>query len=84
MRAESAPDGTVYIADTANSCVRAVGSDGMIRTVAGRCGQRGFRGDGAAPTTALLDRPYGIEVDTMGRIWIADTYNQRIRVIMTR
>lgn len=79
-----APDGTVYIADTANSCVRAVGSDGMIRTVAGRCGQRGFRGDGAAPTTALLDRPYGIEVDTMGRIWIADTYNQRIRVIMTR
>ncbi len=75
-----APDGTVYIADTQNSCVRAVGADGNIRTVVGRCGTRGFAGDGLPVAQALLDRPYGIEVDTQGRLWIADTHNQRIRV----
>ena len=79
-----APDGTVYIADTQNSCVRAVGSDGNIRTVVGRCGTRGFAGDGLPVAQALLDRPYGIEVDTQSRMWIADTHNQRIRVYTMR
>lgn len=81
---EVGPDGTVYIADTQNSCVRAVGADGNIRTVAGRCGMRGFQGDGGTPTLALLDRPYGVETDTAGRLFVADTYNQRIRVVMMR
>ncbi|MFO0605837.1 MAG: hypothetical protein U0324_21820 [Polyangiales bacterium] len=79
-----APDGTLYIADTQNSCVRAIGADGNIRTVVGRCGTRGFQGDGAPVATALLDRPYGIEVDTQGRLWVADTHNQRIRVVTLR
>ncbi|MEZ4407215.1 MAG: hypothetical protein R3A52_12140 [Polyangiales bacterium] len=79
-----APDGTLYIADTHNSCVRAVGADGVIRTVAGRCGQRGFAGDGADPAQALLDRPAGVETDTLGRLWIADTYNHRVRVVLQR
>jgi sugar lactone lactonase YvrE len=79
-----APDGTVYIADTQNSCVRAVGADGNIRTVVGRCGTRGFAGDGLPVAMALLDRPYGIEVDTQGRLWIADTHNQRVRVFTMR
>jgi DNA-binding beta-propeller fold protein YncE len=79
-----APDGTLYIADTQNSCVRAVGTDGVIRTVAGRCGQRGFAGDGQPVAMSQLDRPYGIDADTMGRLWIADTHNHRIRVVHTR
>lgn len=81
---EVGPDGTVYIADTHNSCVRAVGMDGNIRTVAGRCGMRGFAGDGGSPTLAQLDRPNGVETDTAGRLFIADTYNQRIRVVVMR
>lgn len=81
---EIGPDGTLYIADTQNSCVRSVGADGVIRTVAGRCGQRGFEGDGAAPTQAKLDRPAGVETDTLGRLWIADTYNHRVRVVLLR
>jgi hypothetical protein len=44
----------------------------------------GFQGDGASPTLALLDRPYGVETDTAVRLFIADTYNQRIRVVMMR
>lgn len=79
-----APDGTLYIADTQNSCIRAIGADGNIRTVVGRCGTRGFAGDGQPVAQALLDRPYGIEVDTMNRLWIADTHNQRIRVVVLR
>jgi len=38
-------DGTLYFADTYNSCVRAV-KDGVITTVAGQCGKDGFGGDG--------------------------------------
>jgi sugar lactone lactonase YvrE len=78
---EIGPDGTLYIADTQNSCVRAVGTNGNIRTVAGICGMRGFFGDGGSPTTALLDRPYGVESDSFGNLWISDTYNQRIRLV---
>lgn len=81
---EVSSNGTLYIADTQNSCVRSIDSTGTIRTVAGVCGMRGFRGDGESPTTALLDRPYGVGTDSSGRLWIADTYNQRVRVILPR
>ncbi|MBM3945502.1 MAG: hypothetical protein FJ317_08475 [SAR202 cluster bacterium] len=75
------PDGTLYIADTYNHCVRAVTSDGMISTVAGTCGTKGFSGDGGDPTQALLDKPYGVCVDGAGNVYIADTYNHRIRMV---
>ena len=73
--------GNVYIADTMNSCIRKVGVDGQISTAAGQCGKRGYKGDGAAATKALLDRPYGVEVASDGTLWIADTHNQVIRVV---
>jgi DNA-binding beta-propeller fold protein YncE len=76
------PDGTLYIADTFNSCVRAVEPSGTIRTVAGVCGQRGFAGDGAAPEATLFDRPYGIAVDSAGALYVADTWNHRIRLVL--
>ncbi len=79
---EIGPDGTLYIADTQNSCVRAVDrTTGNISTVAGHCGMRGFAGDGSAPGMALLDRPYGVETDANGNLYIADTYNHRIRLM---
>ena len=74
-------DGTLYIADTQNSCIRAVTSDGTLHTVAGVCGQSGFRGDHATATSALLNRPYGIDVDGDGLLYIADTYNHRLRIV---
>ncbi|MDA1188809.1 MAG: hypothetical protein O2854_03925 [Chloroflexi bacterium] len=76
------PDGTLYIADTYNHCVRAVGTDGVITTAAGTCGSRGFSGDGGDPTLALLDRPYGVCVDSAGNLYVADTYNHRVRMVM--
>jgi hypothetical protein len=73
-------DGTLYIADTFNSCIRAIDPSGTISTVAGQCGVRGFEGDGAPAGEALLDWPYGIEVSD-GKLYIADTMNNRIRVV---
>lgn len=73
------PDGTIYIADTGNHCVRAVDASGTIRTVAGVCGQSGYAGDGGAATDALFYSPFGIEVADDGTLYIADTYNNVIR-----
>jgi hypothetical protein len=74
------PDG-LYIADTGNGCVRVVHDDGIIATVAGTCGSPGFAGDDGPATSAQLDRPGGIALDTAGNLYIADTHNHRIRVV---
>ena len=74
-------DGRIYVADSDNDCVRVVTPDGIIATFAGRCGQAGFAGDGGPATAALLDRPSGVEVGRQGEVYIADTHNQRIRVV---
>jgi DNA-binding beta-propeller fold protein YncE len=76
-----AADGTLFIADTYNSCIRRVTPAGTIQTFAGKCGQRGFAGDGELATRALLDRPYGIALDLHGNLYVADTHNHRLRLI---
>jgi len=78
-----APDGAVFIADTGNHCVRRVGVDGIITTVAGQCGGStgSFGGDGELATGALLNRPYGVAVDATGNLIISDTSNNRIRFV---
>ena len=70
--------GALLIADSGNHRVRRV-SSGAISTVAGS-GVQGFGGDGAAATAALLDTPSGVAVMADGRIVIADSHNQRLRV----
>ncbi len=71
-------NGNVYIADSANCRVRAVpAATGTINTVAGT-GACNFNGDGLA-TTHNLSTPRGILADSNGNIFIADTYNQRVR-----
>ncbi|MES1172184.1 MAG: hypothetical protein ABUL77_03015 [Bacteroidota bacterium] len=75
------PDGSVYIADTDNSCVRVVTPDGTLNTFAGLCARRGSTGDNGPAASALLDRPYGVEVAPSGDVYIADTHNQRVRIV---
>ncbi|MCB9780480.1 MAG: hypothetical protein H6742_18080 [Alphaproteobacteria bacterium] len=77
-----ASDGTIYIADTGNSCIRRVTPDGTIDTFAGRCGERGYEGDGGPPTDALLDRPFGVALDAADNLYISDTYNSVVRRIL--
>lgn len=75
------PEGELYVADTFNSCVRVIWADGTVETVAGQCGVPGFEGDEGPAADALLYRPYGITLDRDHNLWIADTYNHRIRVV---
>lgn len=83
---EVAADGTVWFTDVDNHCVRTLDEDGVIETAVGQCdsareeGDIDFGGDGGPPTEAILDRPYGIELG-QGRLWVADSYNGRIRVV---
>ena len=72
--------GNLYIADTGGQAVRRVGRDGRISTVAGS-GVRGFFGDGGPATAAWLKTPFGVAVDPAGNVFIADTDNDRIRVV---
>ncbi len=74
-------DGELYIADTENSCVRVVDPDGTMRTFAGICTEPDYTGDGGPATEARLNKPYGVAVDSVGNVYIADTYNHAIRVV---
>ena len=70
--------GDLYIADTDNSIIRRVDASGVITTVAGT-GVEGFGGDGGAATSAQLDFPFGVAADGLGNLYIADTFNNRVR-----
>ncbi len=70
--------GNLYIADTGNHAIRKRTPQGVVTTLAGD-GSAGFR-DGAA-AQARFNGPIGVAVDTQGRVYVADTYNDRIRVI---
>jgi sugar lactone lactonase YvrE len=70
--------GNLIVADTGNHAIRRVSPQGEVTTLAGT-GQAGFR-DGPA-AQAQFNGPIGVAVDGQGRILVADTYNDRIRVI---
>jgi trimeric autotransporter adhesin len=73
--------GNIYIADSANNRIRMVTrSTGIISTVAG-IGSSGYSGDGGLATSAVLYYPYGVIVDASGNVYIADTFNHRIRMV---
>lgn len=72
--------GNLYVADTGNHVIRRIGTDGTVSTVAGD-GQPGFAEGLAAQ--ARFNGPMGVAVDAQGRVYVADTWNDRIRVIET-
>jgi sugar lactone lactonase YvrE len=73
----------IYIADTANNRVRRIdGNTNIITTVAGN-GKEAFSGDGALATNASLAEPMAVTVDASGKVYIADTNNNRVRVFIT-
>lgn len=78
----NAAGNTLYIADGSNQVIRQVDlSTGIIGTVAGTGGIGGLTGDGGAATSAKLNIPSGIAVDTAGNIYIADYGNHKIRKV---
>lgn len=76
--------GNIVIADSFNNRVRRVdAASGKIETVAGT-GQQGFSGDGDLATEAQLNSPSGVAIDDKGNIIIADSFNNRIRIVDAR
>jgi sugar lactone lactonase YvrE len=73
--------GNLYISDQEANCIRKVGTDGIITTVAGV--GRGYSGDGGPATNASLSYPQGINIDVSGNLYIADLNNKRIRKVDT-
>jgi hypothetical protein len=75
-------DGELYIADRGNHCIRRISAEGVIQTVVGRCGVPGSGGDGGPATDANLDEPFGIALGPDGALYVADTLNHRIRMVL--
>lgn len=74
-------DGTVYVADTYSHRIRAVDSaTGVITTIAGN-GIAGHSGDGGPANQASLAYPYSLTVDDAGNLYVADTFNHRVRYV---
>jgi len=73
--------GNIYIADQWNHRIRKVTvSTGIISTIAGT-GTASYSGDNGAATSATLLYPLGVGLDTAGNVYIADTWNHRIRKV---
>ncbi len=73
--------GNLYIADVLNSRIRKVAAGtGVITTYAGN-GTAGFTGDGGAATSAELNTPARVVLDSAGNLYIADQSNNRIRKV---
>lgn len=80
---EIGPDGDLYFADTDNNAIRAVDlATGDIRTVAGT-GELGLdETDGLLATETMLKRPFGLEFDPDGNLYVMDTINSRILKVL--
>lgn len=72
--------GNLYIADSLNHRIRKVTPAGIISTVVGS-GTPGFSGDGGPALNAQLNRPLAITLDAAGNMYIADSFNSRIRKV---
>jgi len=83
--------GNLLIADPSNQKISVVAGTtgtfygqpmtaGDVYTIAGN-GENGFSGDGGPATSAELSFPQGVSVDGNGNVVIADTLNERVRVV---
>jgi uncharacterized protein (TIGR03437 family) len=70
----------LYIADTGNNRVRLVTPDGNIATIAGT-GAAAYNGDSGAALAVALFNPGGLALDNQGNVWVADTGNNRVRLL---
>ena len=77
-------DGRLLIADHNHNRIRRIESDGTITTIAGLASPPvsnggSFSGDGGPAVDATLNAPVGLTVDAVGRLYIADRENDRVR-----
>jgi uncharacterized protein (TIGR03437 family) len=78
--------GNVYFSDSANNVIRKINTAGVISTYAGNgtgagTGFGGFAGDNGPATSAQLNGPTDIALDSNGNLYICDTSNSRVRKV---
>jgi class 3 adenylate cyclase len=71
-------DGRLYLVD--GNRVRRINADGTVSTIAGT-GQAGVQGDGGPATSAELDGPQSVAIDSSGDVFIADSQNNRVQEV---
>ncbi len=74
------PDGTIYVADNLNDCIRKIDPSGIISTYAGT-GTAGYSGDSGPATAGQLHGPWGLALDSEDNLYIADRENDRVRMV---
>jgi sugar lactone lactonase YvrE len=72
--------GNLFVADSTNHRIRKITPAGIITTVAGN-GNADFSGDNGPATDAALNGPRAVAVDSTGNLWVADTFNNRVRQV---
>jgi sugar lactone lactonase YvrE len=71
--------GNIYVADLRNYCIRKISTDGMVTTLAGLAGSRGYVD--ATGSDARFDSPWGISVDSLGNLYVAESALNTIRKV---
>ena len=72
--------GNLFAGDINGMVVRRIAPDGAVTVVAGT-GTPGFSGDGGPANAAQISPPAALAVDAAGNLYIADCFNQRIRMV---
>jgi uncharacterized protein (TIGR03437 family) len=72
--------GNLYFADASNNRVRVILTNGTIETVAGS-GPAAYGGDGGPAVDAELHLPLEVATSPSGSLYIADGFNQRVRLL---
>jgi len=73
--------GSIYFPDSFTHTVRKILANGTQFIIAGIPGNPGFSGDGGVGTSAQLNQPHGVALDSSGNLYVADSANQVIRLL---
>ena len=72
--------GDLFITDSSNDRIREVSANGTISTLAGN-GEAAFAGDTLLSTRSAVSAPRDVALNSAGSVYIADTGNNRIRLL---